>query len=83
MSLIHTAELHQVEPFNDLVALLRHAAAVALDPPAWMPWNYTTALARLSADPAPHRTDPAPSARRAPTAPCHAPAQPRRGAGGC
>jgi hypothetical protein len=53
MSLIHTAELHQVEPFDYLVALLRHAAAVALDPPAWMPWNYTTALARLGAEPPP------------------------------
>jgi hypothetical protein len=53
MSLIHTAELHQVEPFDYLVAMLRHAAAVALDPPAWMPWNYTTALARLAAEPAP------------------------------
>ncbi len=51
MSLIHTAELHQVEPFDYLVALLHHAAAVALDPPAWMPWNYTAALARLAAEP--------------------------------
>ena len=51
MSLIHTAELHQVEPFDYLVALLRHAAAVAFDPPAWMPWNYTAALARLAAEP--------------------------------
>jgi hypothetical protein len=50
MSLIHTAELHQVEPFDYLVALLRHAAAVALDPPAWMPWNDTAALARLATD---------------------------------
>jgi hypothetical protein len=50
MSLIHTAELHQVEPFDYLVALQRHAVAVALDPAAWMPWNYTTALARLAAD---------------------------------
>ena len=53
MSLIHTAELHQVEPFDYLVALLRHAAAVALDPAAWMPWNYTAALARLAAEPTP------------------------------
>ena len=57
MSLIHTAELHQVEPFDYLVALLRHAAAVALDPAAWMPWNYTAALARLSCEP----TDPPPN----------------------
>jgi transposase len=56
MSLIHTAELHQVEPFDYLVALQRHAAAVALNPAAWMPWNYTATLARLAAeapDPAP------------------------------
>jgi len=55
MSLTHTAELHQVPPFDYLVALLRHAPAVALDPAAWMPWNYTVALARLTAeaDPAP------------------------------
>jgi hypothetical protein len=50
MSLIHTAELHQVEPFDYLVALLRHAGAVAFDPPAWMPWNYTAALARLASE---------------------------------
>jgi len=56
MSLIHTAELHQVEPFDYLVALLRHPGALALDPAAWMPWNYTAALARLASE----ATDPAP-----------------------
>ena len=56
MSLIHTAELHQVEPFDYLVALQRHDAAVALDPAAWMPWNYTAALAACASEPA----DPAP-----------------------
>ena len=56
MSLIHTAELHRVEPFDYLVALLRHAPALALDPAAWMPWNYTATLARLAAE----ATDPAP-----------------------
>ncbi len=49
MSLIHTAELHQIEPFHYLVALQRHLAAVALDPSAWMPWNYTQALAGAEA----------------------------------
>ena len=56
MSLIHTAELCHVEPFDYLVALQRHTAAVLIEPAAWMPWNYTEALARLSptepADPA-------------------------------
>jgi hypothetical protein len=56
MSLIHTAELHHMEPFDYLVTLLRHAAAVALDPAAWMPWNYTATLAHLAAEP----TDSAP-----------------------
>jgi len=49
MSLIYTAELHRVGPFDYLVALLRHATAVALDPAAWMPWNYTETLARRAA----------------------------------
>ena len=56
MSLIHTAELHQVATFDSLVALQRQAIAVALDPSAWMPWNDTAALARCAAeaiDPAP------------------------------
>jgi transposase len=53
MSMIHTAELHQVEPFDYLVALLRHQAAVALDPAAWMLWNDAATLMRLAADPAP------------------------------
>jgi hypothetical protein len=48
MSLIHTAELCNADPFRYLVALQRHAAAVLLEPAAWMPWNYTEALARLA-----------------------------------
>jgi len=50
MTLIHTAELHRVEAFDYLLALLRYEAAVALDPAAWMPWNYTATLARLAAE---------------------------------
>jgi transposase len=56
MRLIHTAELHQGESLDYLVALQRHAAAVTLDPAAWMPWSYTGTLARLAAE----ATDPAP-----------------------
>jgi transposase len=56
MTLIHTAELHKIEPFHYLVSLLRHAAKVALDPAAWMPWNYTEAFARAEAQ----RTGPPP-----------------------
>lgn len=54
MSLIHTAELNAVDPFDYLVALQRHHRVVDRDPGGWMPWNYQTAVADLAADP----TDP-------------------------
>lgn len=47
MSLIHTAELNGIAPFDYLVALLRHHQEVALNPSAWMPWNYEATLAAL------------------------------------
>jgi hypothetical protein len=40
MSLIHTAELNGIAPFDYLVTLQRHAQAVARDPSAWLPWYY-------------------------------------------
>lgn len=46
MSLIHSAELNDVAPFDYLVALLRHHKNVADNPAAWMPWNYQQALDR-------------------------------------
>ena len=53
MSLIHTAELNAVAPFEYLVALQRHADEVTADPGAWMPWNYQAALTPKKAGPAP------------------------------
>jgi transposase len=53
MSLIHTAELNQIAAFEYLVALQRHAAAVAKNPADWMPWNYQVTLERRSASPDP------------------------------
>jgi len=49
MSLIYTAELCGVNPFDYLVALQRHADAVADTPARWMPWNYAEALAEITA----------------------------------
>ena len=49
MSLIHTAELNRVAPFDYLVALLRHPQEVARHPGAWMPWNYQETRAGLEA----------------------------------
>jgi len=45
MSLIHTVELCEGNPFDYRVALLRHPEAVAQAPGEWMPWNYQQALA--------------------------------------
>ena len=55
MSLIHTAELNGIAPFEYLVALQRHHQAVALDPSEWLPWTYETTLAELQARAAPPR----------------------------
>jgi hypothetical protein len=40
MSLIHTCELNDVNPFDYLTELQRHADAVAATLAAWLPWNY-------------------------------------------
>jgi transposase len=53
MSLIYTAELNGVAPFEYLVALQRHADEVAASPSEWMPWNYQATRARHSAGPGP------------------------------
>jgi transposase len=53
MSLIHTAELCEANPFDYLVALQRHADVVGCDPTAWMPWNFTEALGQLATGPDP------------------------------
>jgi transposase len=49
MSLIHTVELCEGNPFDYLVALLRHPGAVGEAPGEWMPWNYKQALAAADA----------------------------------
>ena len=45
MSLIHTCQLNRVNPFEYLIALQEHSQEVAQNPTAWLPWNYTEALA--------------------------------------
>ena len=56
MSLIHTAELNGANPFDYLVALLRHPQPVAKEPSQWLPWNYRDTLAVLTASPQPSIT---------------------------
>jgi transposase len=44
MSLIHTCELCQVNPFDYLTELERHADRAGANPRAWLPWNYRKTL---------------------------------------
>ena len=48
MSLIYTCELNEVNPFDYLTQLQRHADRVAAGPQRWMPWNYRAALTNES-----------------------------------
>jgi len=48
MSLIHTCELNDINPFGYLTALLRHAGRLKQNPSAWLPWNYREAVACVS-----------------------------------
>ena len=54
MSFIHTCELNDINPFDSLVAMLRHLADVEESPEDWLPWNYHLALAELDAIAATH-----------------------------
>jgi len=40
MSLIHTAELNGIQPFEYLVALMSNPVEIKQSPELWMPWNY-------------------------------------------
>jgi hypothetical protein len=53
MSLIHTCQLNEANPFDYLTQLQQHADQVVADPPLWTPWNYRDTLASQSAAP-PH-----------------------------
>ncbi|GIW83381.1 MAG: hypothetical protein KatS3mg105_5188 [Gemmatales bacterium] len=68
MTLIHTCELNRINPYQYLVALLRHADDVASQPDAWLPWNYARRQTELSqADVSPEASEssqpPAPATR--------------------
>jgi hypothetical protein len=45
MSLIHSAELNGVEPFEYLIELLKHPEEVERDPGRWLPWAYPSPAA--------------------------------------
>jgi transposase len=47
MSLIHTCELNDGNPFDYLTELQRHTEDLAAKPAEWMPWNYRETLERI------------------------------------
>jgi hypothetical protein len=49
MTLIHTARAANVNSIDYLEVLLDNAASVEADPRAWLPWNYTMAIAAATA----------------------------------
>jgi transposase len=51
MSLIYTCERCGADPFDYLVELQKHAAELAENPGAWMPWNYRETIERGRASP--------------------------------
>jgi hypothetical protein len=51
MSLIHTSELVQANPFDYLTELQRHAKDVRSNTSEWMPWNYRKSIDRIEMAP--------------------------------
>jgi len=49
MSLIHTCELNDINPFDYLTQLQKHAHELSADPDRWLPWNYRNTLQRTDA----------------------------------
>ena len=44
MSLIHTAMLNPIDPFEYLTTLLKHGPQLAKNPAQWLPWNFRQTL---------------------------------------
>jgi len=53
MSLIHTCELNDANPFDYLTELQKHATELAQNAAAWMPWNYRETLQQAGTSPHP------------------------------
>jgi hypothetical protein len=50
MSLIHTCDLNDANPFDYLTELQKHATELAQNAAAWMPWNYRQTLQQATAN---------------------------------
>ena len=47
MSLIHTCELSDADPFEYLTEILRNTHLLEKNPQAWLPWSYRDTLAQI------------------------------------
>ena len=48
MSLIHTCELNDVNPFDYLTQVQKYAGELSADPACWLPWNYRQTLPKTT-----------------------------------
>jgi len=48
MSLIHTCQLNEADPFDYLTVLQRQTESLSSNPSRWMPWNYREASAPVA-----------------------------------
>jgi len=51
MSIIQTCVANRINPFEYLVAVVKHQPAVKADPRRWLPWNYQETLAAAQTSP--------------------------------
>jgi transposase len=49
MSIIYTAKVNAINPYDYLNSLQQHVDAVKLNPEQWLPWNYAQTAALLAA----------------------------------
>jgi transposase len=50
MSLIHTCNLNNINPFDYLTELQKNFTSVIENPRDWLPWNYQATLCAQSSD---------------------------------
>jgi hypothetical protein len=48
MSIIYTAKVNGVNPYDYLNTLQQHADAVKANPAQWLPWNYAQTAASIA-----------------------------------
>ena len=49
MSLVQTCRANEINPFDYMLAVVRHSQAAKADPGRWMPWNYHVNLIQQTA----------------------------------